>query len=232
MVPLVFFDGEREMNIGDVEINPTMEHKPFKIMLSQKMRISPNSVSIHIVHRKPYPEATDYDCRRTPMTGKANFGLICRHKDRCFLVVLKRNQRSKTFSGLPDFLSSERYLSLPPRTRLVPENMVLIRSNYRCVEISDFFVERYDLPPRMRKRYNQAPAPEISDSGHGKDGECRADAPAMFKTGQYGTGKLLFCEECEKAERGGSTTSFHPCVNDTVITSFTTKLGPIKRICS
>ncbi|KAL3642754.1 hypothetical protein CASFOL_013569 [Castilleja foliolosa] len=252
-VPVVFLDGggEREMNIGDVEINPTLEYKPFQIMLSHKMRISPNQISLHLLHRKPYPQPTDNNYDRRRNNGyKADLGLICRsNKERCFLVVIKRYRRSsRSADKLADFLSSERYLSLPPRMRLMPENIVMIRSSYECIELVDFFVERYlSLPPRMRmlpknmvllRRYHQViiqneyqmsmQGKANFDSGPAISNCCDDIAPANDGT----IGKLLFCEECENAARDGNTTSFHPCVNDTVITCFTTTLGPIKKIAA
>ncbi|KAL0309449.1 UNVERIFIED_CONTAM: hypothetical protein Sradi_5887200 [Sesamum radiatum] len=55
--PVLFFDGEREMNIGDVKINPTLEYKPFQLMLSQKIGISPNQISIYLVDRRNNPKS-------------------------------------------------------------------------------------------------------------------------------------------------------------------------------
>ncbi|KAL3642748.1 hypothetical protein CASFOL_013563 [Castilleja foliolosa] len=227
--PVVFFDGEREMNIGDVKINPTLEYKQFQVMLSQKIGVSPNQISIYLVDRKRNPKSSfTGDRRRTPITGKVNFGLICHQKDCCFLVVLKRsrrsrNRRERTFNG-EDFADfwSESDFSSPPRIQLMPQNVVLVRRNQ-------------PLP-----LYNQITQPDLAgldDSGHGIDtgsirrmGDWRAAVPvdAMTMTNN-GTGKL-FCEECENAERDGDTTSFHHCVNDAVIAWFTPKLGPIKRI--
>ncbi|KAL3642817.1 hypothetical protein CASFOL_013632 [Castilleja foliolosa] len=151
MVPVVLFNGEtqREMNIGDVELNPTPEYKPFQILLSRKMKISPDQISIHLLRSKPNPQPTDYNRRRN---GKVDFGLICRHKGQIFLVVIKRYRRSsKTIRGIADFFSSERYLSLPARIRLTPESIVFIRRNHQWVELSDYFVARFfSLPEEMR----------------------------------------------------------------------------------
>ncbi|KAG8376818.1 hypothetical protein BUALT_Bualt09G0103400 [Buddleja alternifolia] len=133
--PVLFFDGEREMNIGDVKINPTLEYKPFQLMLSQKIGISPNQISIYLVDRRKHASPPfSEERRRIPITGKVNFGLICRQKDCCFLVVLKRsrksrNRRERMISGVEfsDFLPENEFT--PPPMHTMPENLILLRRN-------------------------------------------------------------------------------------------------------
>ncbi|KAL3628146.1 hypothetical protein CASFOL_027192 [Castilleja foliolosa] len=249
--PVLFFDGEREMNIGEVKINPTLEYKPFQIMLSQKIGISPNQISIYLVDRNRNPKAPfSEDRRRIPITGKVNFGLICRQKDCCFLVVLKRsrksrNRRERASNGveLADFLTRSDF-SHPPQMRSMPENLVLLRRNQKLPFYDQITQsELADLNDRLerlriqRENCQMAMGKGSFDSGHGmgtnsilRSDECRAAAQtaAMMMTNNE-TGKV-FCEECENAARNGNTASFHPCVNDAVITRFTPRLGPIKRI--
>ncbi|GFP86525.1 hypothetical protein PHJA_000796300 [Phtheirospermum japonicum] len=244
--PVVFFDGEREMNIGDVKINPTLEYKPFQLMLSQKIGISPNQISIYLVDRKRNPKAPfTEDRRRIPITGKVNFGLICRQKDCCFLVVLKRSRKSRNRREreFADFLSESNF-SQPPQMRSMPENLVLLRRDQQ-VPFYDQITqsELADLNDRLqslriqRENYQMAMGKGNFDSGHGMDtdsilriGDWRAAAPAAAMMMTNNGTRKVFCEECENAARNGSTTSFHPCVNDAVITRFTPRLGPIERI--
>ncbi|KAM3357384.1 hypothetical protein P3S68_020314 [Capsicum galapagoense] len=91
--PVVFYDGEREMNIGSIHIYPLLQFKAFQLMLSQRIGISPNQISIYLCDRKINSKLEDR--RRIPVTGKANFGIICREIDCFFLVVLKRSRKSR-----------------------------------------------------------------------------------------------------------------------------------------
>lgn len=145
--PVVFFDGEKEMNIGDVRINPTLEYKPFQHMLSRKIGISPNQISIYLVDRWKSPKSPfSEDRRRIPITGKVNFNLICRQKDCCFLVVLKRsrkarNRRERAMNGL-DFadVSPEREFSRPAM-HSAPDNLILLRRNQQVPSFHDQIVQ-------------------------------------------------------------------------------------------
>lgn len=259
--PVVFFDGEREMNIGDVKINPTLEYKPFQQMLSQKIGISPNQISIYLVDRKKNPKSPfSEDRRRIPITGKVNFGLICRQKDCCFLVVLKRsrksrNRRERTINGLEfaDFLPENEFSR--PTMHSVPENLILLRRNQQLPfhdqitqsELADlndrlqsFRVQRENYQMAMAKGNLNSPSFSLD---HGLDPNPIPNTsmdlvpniddwywvrPGTMMMTNNDT-KKAFCEECVKAEKNGSTTSFHPCVNDAVISRFTTRLGPIRR---
>ncbi|KAK4414774.1 hypothetical protein Salat_2584300 [Sesamum alatum] len=261
--PVVFFDGEREMNIGDVKINPTLEYKPFQLMLSQKIGISPNQISIYLVDRRNSPKSSFLeDRRRIPITGKVNFGLICRQKDCCFLVVLKRsrksrNRRERAMNGVefPDFLTDHEFSA--PSMHTVPENLILLRRNQR-VPFYDQITqsELADLNERLqslrvqRENYQMAMAkgnlssPNLS-SGHALDPQLiphlnmdsipkiddwsRVPSPTTVMTNDETRRAKAFCIECANEEKNGSTTSFHPCVNDAVITRLTTRLGPINR---
>ncbi|KAL3642749.1 hypothetical protein CASFOL_013564 [Castilleja foliolosa] len=228
-VPVVFFDGEMEMNIGDVKISPTLEYKPFQIMLSQKIGISPNQISIYLIDLTRNPDSTFRgNRRRIPITGKVNFSLICLQRDCCFLVVLKRPRRSRirrerTFQG-PDlpYLLPDSNFSLPPLVPLTPENMFLMSTNYQ-VPLYDHITQ-----PGLEYLNNRLRVQSENDQMAMVKANCDSVAPGTMMTNN-GSGKV-FCEECDNAARDGDTTSFHPCVNDTVITGFTPKFGPIKRI--
>nr|GMD46295.1 Deoxyguanosinetriphosphate triphosphohydrolase-like protein [Ipomoea batatas] len=124
----VFFDGEQEIGIGDVCVNPMMDFKAFQLMLSQRIGISPNQISIYLCSRK-------VDRRKIPITGKVNFALIAREKDCYFLAVLKRSRKSRNRKAkmnggggavvdYGDYLS-ENDLAVSPQ----PENLILLRRN-------------------------------------------------------------------------------------------------------
>ncbi|KAL6507779.1 hypothetical protein OROGR_023974 [Orobanche gracilis] len=260
--PVVFFDGEREMNIGDVKINPTLEYKPFQLMLSQRIGISPNQISIYLVDRRRNPKTPlSEDRRRVPITGKVNFGLVCRQKNCCFLVVLKRSRkwryrRERTINGvdLGDFFSESEF-SPPPQMHSMSGKLVLLRRNQHapfCDHITQS--ELSDLNDRLqslrlqRENYQIAMGrkgnldlpnfvqsqgletnlfPDSSVDSFPRIGDWRPiTPPAMTMTMTNNETRKVFCEECNT---NGSRTSFHPCVNDAVITPFPSRLGPINR---
>ncbi|PIN04001.1 hypothetical protein CDL12_23468 [Handroanthus impetiginosus] len=251
--PVVFFDGEREMNIGDVSINPALEYKPFQLMLSQKIGISPNQISIYLVDRKKNSKSSfSEDRRRIPITGKVNFGSICRQKDCCFLVVLKRsrksrNRRERMISSVEfaDFLPEDEFPQTPSRP--MPDSLILLRRDQPASFYDQITQSEIDeLNGRLQslriqaENYQKAMAkgnvnyPELFvdpnlnlDSFPAIDDIHRVNSTKLMMT-KNETNKA-FCEECRNAKKDGETASFHHCVNDTVITRFTTRLGPINR---
>ncbi|XP_051148344.1 uncharacterized protein LOC127263392 [Andrographis paniculata] len=131
--PVLFYDGERELDIGDVEISPMLEYKPFQQMLSQKIGISPNQISTYLVNRgRNHKSAFAEDRRRFPITGKVNFASICRQRGCSFLVVLKRSRKSRnrrermlSDAEISDY-SPENEFSPNPAIP-VPANLILLR---------------------------------------------------------------------------------------------------------
>ncbi|VFQ74159.1 unnamed protein product [Cuscuta campestris] len=86
--PVVFFDGQQEVDIGRMRVNPMMEFKNFQFTISRRIGISPNQISIYLCNRKS-------DRKKTPITGKVNFEFIVACEKDCFiLAVLKRSRKS------------------------------------------------------------------------------------------------------------------------------------------
>ncbi|KAK4377782.1 hypothetical protein RND71_004078 [Anisodus tanguticus] len=108
--PVIFFDGEREINIGNIRVQPTLVFKPFQLMLSERIGISPNQISIYVCDRKG---SKFEDRQKIPVTSKANFAVISREKHCFFLLVLKRSRKSRNRKTTP----------------LIKENVFLLRRN-------------------------------------------------------------------------------------------------------
>lgn len=209
--PVVFFDGEREMDIGDVRISPALEYKSFQLMLSEKIGISPNQISIYLVNRRRNQKSPfSDDRRRIPVTGKANFGAICRLKECCFLVILKRSRKSR--SRRERMIAGADFVSRTAPFRLAPDHLILLRRS------------------QPAPLYDRIAQPEGGDAKSPllNDNLFPAIDPTWLAMNGNGDGKA-FCEECWNAEKNDGTVSFHPCINDAVITRFTTRLGPINR---
>ncbi|CAI9097608.1 OLC1v1034079C1 [Oldenlandia corymbosa var. corymbosa] len=240
--PVVFFDGEREINIGNIRVQPMLEFKMFQKMIADGIGISPNQISIYIIHNGSSKE----ERRKIPITGKVNFSLIIRQKDCFFLVILKRSRRYRgrklRFNGVDyqDFYSEDDFLPSPP-----PENVVLLRRN-----VPEFAtgggLDGYPKP------YNQ----QVNQLGYGhpQDFKLQGDdyRMATVQPGNYlgqnlsmgganylnpyqdhGSfsrieetmtknvrgidGYRATCEECRNAMDAGGSAPFHACANDPLI---------------
>ncbi|KAG8374040.1 hypothetical protein BUALT_Bualt11G0089600 [Buddleja alternifolia] len=266
--PVVLFDGEREMNIGNVRISPAMEYKQFQLMLSQKIGISPNQFSIYLIERKnnsnsnPQSPFTE-EWRRIPITGKVNFAYICSQQKCCFLAVLRRSRKSRNrkermINGVysADFLPETVFT--PPPVRPVPANLILLRRSQETPsydritpsEVALLNDRLQSLKIGKESYYQTAMAEEKVNFmnfgyGHEKASDLSIDSfptidesyclkansarMMMMMTTKSEGEKAFFCEECWNAKKNGGTASFHHCVNDTVITRFKTRAGPIKR---
>jgi hypothetical protein len=123
--PVVFFDGERETEIGNVVVYPSLDFKRFQSLLSQKIGISPQQFSVHLW----LPESR----RKIPVTGKFIFGAISREKGCSFVVVLKRSRRERRRKNhhddaYPDDVAF--FAGLPASTKPAPpENVMILRRN-------------------------------------------------------------------------------------------------------
>ncbi|KAK2655403.1 hypothetical protein Ddye_008455 [Dipteronia dyeriana] len=176
--PVIFFDGDREINIGSVVVHPSLDYKSLQSTFSRKIGLSPNQFSVFLADRKT--------SRKIPITGKANFSAISREKDCLFLVVIRSSRDSR----------SRRQKRQPEQP--VADVMLLKRN-------IDFFEKD------LEKRENY-----LSKTGPGGD---RKGA----------NGGVFVCEYCVRDQQAGGAVGFHWCVNDTVITGFRSKAGPIAR---
>ncbi|KAL9227745.1 hypothetical protein vseg_003396 [Gypsophila vaccaria] len=100
-IPVIFYDGEREIDLGKVQIIPTMTFKLLQSTLSNKIGISPNHITIyfdrtnninnihtHNHHRRRHPVTSKFDFHAVLTAGAAGSGSF-------FWVVLKRGRRNR-----------------------------------------------------------------------------------------------------------------------------------------
>ncbi|KAH0724360.1 hypothetical protein KY284_000225 [Solanum tuberosum] len=236
--PVVFYDGEREMNIGSIRIYPLLEFKAFQLMLSQRIGISPNQISIYLCDRK---SSKFEDRRRIPITGKANFGLIAREKDCFFLVVLKRSRKSRNrkvakadYAG--GFMTENEFSVTPP------DNPILLRRTHpdQIGFGSPFFdqispLELENLNEKLqslkiqRDNYNYSMGISQLNSipVHRNNPYPDPDPfPRIQDTFPMKTkGK---CEQCKGNNGNEKIPSFHHCKNDPVIVGvYRSRFGPV-----
>ena len=70
-LPVIVYDGEREISIGNVVVSPSMSVKRFQSLLGEKMGISPHHLSIFLESDKG---------SRLAVTSRLNMWAISREK--------------------------------------------------------------------------------------------------------------------------------------------------------
>ncbi|CAN4109458.1 unnamed protein product [Withania somnifera] len=208
--PVIFFDSEREVNVGNIRIQPTFVFKPFQLMISERIGISPNQISIYLCDRKGGCSEFE-DRRRIPVTGKANFAMISREKN-CFfstnngmefgdflkenLILLRRTQPEMT--SFYDQITQAELASMNERV----QNLQLHKENFDLV---------MNKPsPNPMHLDSQSSFPRIQDTFPAK--------------------KISICFECANTSASGETAAFHHCINDAVLVgSFRSRYGPVNR---
>lgn len=237
--PVVFFDGEKEMNIGSIRVYPLLEFKAFQLMLSQRIGISPNQISIYLCDRK---SSKFEDRRRIPVTGKTNFGLIAREKDCFFLVVLKRSRKSRNRKGVH---KSENEFPV--------DNLILLRrthpnpnQNHHFGFGSPFFdqIPQFELENLNEKlqslkinNYNydydysmgmSQPNPILMHRNNPYPNPDPDPFPRIQDT--FPMKKKAECEQCKGKNGIEEIPSFHHCINDPVVAGGRRSwFGPVRR---
>ncbi|KAG9160425.1 hypothetical protein Leryth_008833 [Lithospermum erythrorhizon] len=219
--PVVFFDGEREIDIGHVKLHPNLVYKTFQSMLAQGIGISPNQISIYLIDRNNSKSSKFSSYRRKiPITGKANFAQICKERECCVLVVLKRSRKARGRKGGKGEFGFEDDEKTSFSSNL-NGNVVLLRRNQVGYDLSQkdcpVYVNQYGLLNTNNNNINCGEFPIIEE---------------FYKLNKPIS--KYFCEECLIAEKkGGGVVDFHHCVNDLVLEGFrgggAGPIGPIRR---
>lgn len=228
--PVVFFDGERESNIGNVLVSPSLQFKSFQSIMSRKIGISPHQFSVYLAvkHRSE-------TLRKIPITGKFNFGTIFRDKDCFFLVVLKRSRRERKRRNQRASQEDKYYASsmnVVQRLNKIPENVMLLRRN-DAIGSQGFpgfaspIVDRAGYEKRVRELQMERER-YLTNMGLrglclGKDDNGGVDENVVTRNG------VVKCEECMRAKAIGTEVGFHWCVYDAVTSGFRSPAGPIAR---
>ncbi|KAL1813343.1 hypothetical protein ACET3Z_023408 [Daucus carota] len=218
LFPLAFYDGECELKIGHVSINSSLDYKAFQQILSQKIGISPNQMSIYLVDRKK-SKLYHQDQRKVLITGRASFRLILKEKDCAVLVVLKRSRRDRRRRSKLGNVESSYCID--------PENFILLRRNMPEFVVNQPSILPYfdqlgfgNLGMRAEEYVPIVPEPNLYDF------------PVISEpvyVSEICNGVYDYCEECMNARRQGNVVPFHLCVNDPVTASFRSPAGPIAR---
>lgn len=214
--PVVFFDGERETNIGNAVVYPDMDFKSFQSVLSQKIGISPHQFSVYLADQR----SSRSPRKKIPITGKSNFSAISREKTCIFLVVLKRSRRERRRNN-PSAIVQQNKIEPPANVMILKRNHVedgLFHGHH----MSGFGSPMEDYERRLR---NLQIEKEIYIANMGLGNLSLVGREDGDYIGERNLKSDLVCEECMRGDPG-----FHWCVYDTVTFGFrSSPAGPIAR---
>ncbi|KAK9122885.1 hypothetical protein Sjap_012487 [Stephania japonica] len=253
--PVMFFDGEREIDIGNITVDEALGFQQFQSMLSKRIGIAPHQISVSLIRKK---KSRLSGPRKISVTDKFNFRSILNvtHRDCFFVAVLKRSRRdhdrdrrSSKFDRRHDVDLDQIYTPTPPVQRPTAfavsavERKVLLRrpsdsefgfagfaSGYGSPMIFDYEREMRNLQIE-RENYM---AMSTSTSTYT---EIVKRACEMVRKGAINAinaerviRSSVVCEECASGDgRAGAAGSFHSCVYDAVTEGFRSPVGPIAR---
>ncbi|XAR64764.1 hypothetical protein NMG60_11008583 [Bertholletia excelsa] len=231
--PVVFFDGEHEINIGCVSVHPSLEFKKFISCLSQMIGISPNQITVYLVDRSK-PKSAAEARRKFPVTGKVNFAAIAKATDCFFLAVLKRSRRNRKRkprhggAEFADYLSVNRFPSSP-------EKLLLLRRKQADLEnpqVTGYISPHYNqVSPAVFVDYNEGLQRfQVQQENRAiSTVDLHLDSNLFPPIEQISPRNRAICEECADARRKGISAPFHWCVFDAVTVGFRSPAGPIAR---
>ncbi|KAK7345226.1 hypothetical protein VNO77_15816 [Canavalia gladiata] len=212
--PVVYYDGNQEINVGTVVVDPTLSFKSLLSILSQRIGISPHQFSVYLA-------AIGSD-RKIPVTAKVNLAAV-RHDGASYYLFVKRSKRSKK-------APSSGKDSNPSKNN-PPENVMLLRrsaageetpiSSFRAALAAPIF-DRVEYERRLRslqmerESFLMNMATGFNVVAVGREAPSGGDANAV-------------CKECVEAALTGTDCGFHLCVNDKVTAGFRSPAGPICR---
>ncbi|GMH09994.1 hypothetical protein Nepgr_011835 [Nepenthes gracilis] len=251
---VIFFDGDREIDIGNVVVQPSMQFKTFQSMISQKIGISPHQITIYFEKSSSPSSFKSY--RRIPITSKFNFASIVAERNCFFRVVLKRSRRVRrrprkqiveeddSYSIHSDIISPENFLLLrrnhdspfdAPTGFPVHEQIVRSDNWYTRSEYTDY-ANRMKFLEREKERYltslylnsNAYSEIDIYSRRDERFGHERTSDDGAASSGWERS--IVVCDLCMNANMEvDQTLPFHCCKYDAVTVGFRSPAGPIAR---
>ncbi|KAI3688036.1 hypothetical protein L1987_81742 [Smallanthus sonchifolius] len=212
--PVVLYNGERQINVGNIEIDPTIDFHKFRTMLKQMIGISYNNLTTYLVESRR-PEHIQSEGRKILITSKVDFLVLVREKNAYFLVVMKRSRRERRRKNYnrssvdltPADLFDYHFNHHHQITTQVPE------CGKAEIWLQELQMQRANKIQLMLHDMN-ASFPSITEAYPGVE--------------RFVSRPL--CEDCIEADRWGLKPEFHLCVYDEVVEGFLrSPAGPIAR---
>lgn len=232
--PLVFFDGDCDVDVGSVTVTASLDFKKFQALIAQKISVSPHQISISLVRRKKARSSPEIR-RKVPIDESSDFAAIARERD-CFVLAVMRRSRSgrrgrgrRGRHGAPAGGVDDEKKAAAEAIQVVPELTILKRSHHQEERVApmgsigfwDYEAQLRNLQ-RMRERYLMSTSSPYY---------AYAQPQAVPVAGVYVSppSTPAACEECVDAKRNGRSPGFHWCVYDKITIGFRSPVGPIER---
>lgn len=219
--PVVLYNGDRKINVGNVKIHPTLDFKQFRTMLNHMIGISYNNLTTYLVEN-PRP-MIQQERRKFVITSKVDFSVLVQEKNSHFLVVLKRSRSDRRrkpnrHNGLELPLTDLFDFRFQQQREIVPQ---IPATNKADIWLHELQMERARYLNYMIHNPNYSFDSPMNDNFP----SIREVYPAAEKSTSRPS-----CEECKKAEKAGLKPEFHLCVYDDVLEGFfRSPVGPISR---
>ncbi|RZS08297.1 hypothetical protein BHM03_00039247 [Ensete ventricosum] len=238
--PVVFFDGDREIDIGSILVTPSLGFGKFQAVISQRIGVAPHQISMSLVRHRNARASSDVR-RKVPIDETSDLGAIARERDCFVLAVLRRPRRErrgrsrrKNRAGddgmegkkeVPEMTILRRNPAGsggldPPLGGLVPEAMAGMGLWDHGTQLRDLQLQRekWLLSTAMAAALYEPFV--VAEDGYAWESRTRAEVAPP---------RPAACEACEAARAEGRVPSFHWCVRDAVTFRFRSPVGPIQR---
>ncbi|RZC25799.1 uncharacterized protein LOC114393834 [Glycine soja] len=212
-VAVVYSDGSREINVGTVAVDPTLNFKSLLTLLSQRIGISPHQFSVYLA-----AVGTD---RKIPVTAKLNLATVRRDGATHYFFV-KRSKRNKKANGNGKDAAKKNHHH--PR----PENVILLRRAAASAVRDPPLVPPILNPAQYERRLMTLQIERQSYLMNMKVGVNGGAAEREFSNTSTAA-VTAACDGCSKAKITGINGGFHLCVHDAVTVGFRSPAGPITR---
>ncbi|URE05656.1 hypothetical protein MUK42_19248 [Musa troglodytarum] len=214
--PVVFFDGDSEIDVGSVLVHPSVGFKKFQASVSQRIGVAPHQISISLVRRKKARVSPEVR-RKVTIDEASDFAAIARERDCFVLAVLRRPRRDRRGR------SKRKSHEVGEEKKAVPE-MTILRRNPMGSGVLD--------PMRGGLVPEAIAGPGLWDY-EAQTAAAAAAAAAEVSYHPFAVGHRpaspASCRECEAAKAEGRSPGFHWCVHDAVTVAFRSPVGPIQR---
>ncbi|KAK1429272.1 hypothetical protein QVD17_11478 [Tagetes erecta] len=226
--PVILYNGERQINVGNIEINPTTDFHTFRTILKHMTGISHNNLTSYLVESPRFE--TQSDRRKILITNKADFNVLIREKNAYFLVVLKRSRRERR-------RRTNNRLCL----ELSPEDLFDYRHHYNDDDQDNFTTQDESCTKveiwlhelnmqRMNNMNNLMMHENLNyEYDHSHVNENFPSVLEAYPLVERSVNRGM-CQDCDRANRRGLKPEFHMCVYDEVIEGFfRSPAGPVSR---
>ncbi|XP_074590537.1 uncharacterized protein LOC141846403 [Curcuma longa] len=213
--PVVFFDGDREIDVGSVPLYSSLGFKKFQAVVSQRIGVAAQQISLSLVRRKKARVSPDVR-RKVPIDETSDFASIVCERDCFILAALRRPRRERRGRSrrkghgageevtLPELKILRRN---PARSGVIdPASGLLVPEAVAGIGPWEYEAQLWNL---QRQRDKFGPLAPFA-----------VPRPPRMASA---------CEECEAAKVEGRPPGFHWCVHDAVTVGFRSMVGPIQR---